>query len=169
MQGPIFTVAFSAVAVTAAQDLFSLLAHTSSRIAICRIEIAQYSDAGDAASELLPILMKTGATVVGSGGSAPTPQNVAAATGSSVAAVTTARANDTTQAGTGTIVTRYAGVWNVQAGFLYAPRWDALTGYDERIRVAAGQRFVLDSPAAPADSLTMNGTIWFQELGLFSG
>lgn len=167
MQGPIFTATFEAVAVAAAQDLFSLLAHSSSRIAICRIEIGQYSDAGDAASELLPIRFRVGATVAGSVGTAPAPQNTKPW---SRVAVTVARANDTTQANTGTIVTKYAGVWNVQAGFLYAPKWDPENlSLDERLHVDAGTRFVLDSPSAPADSLTCNGTIWFQETGLFAG
>lgn len=165
MNGPIYTVQFNAVGVAAAQDLFSLLAHSTSRIAICRIEIGQYSDAGDAASELLSILLQTGATTVGSGGSAPTPANLQPW---SRAAVTTARANDTTQATNGTIVTRYAASWNIQAGFIYAPRFEPLANYDERIKVAAGERFVVSSPGVPADSITTNGTIWFQELGLYA-
>lgn len=166
MQGPIFTAVFEGVAVTAAQDLFSLLTDATSRIALCRVEIGQYSDVGDAASEILPIRFRTGATVAGSVGTAVTPRNTAPW---SRLSTVTVRANDTTQAGTGTIVTRYASVWNVQAGFVYAPKWDARTGYDERIRVDISTRLVIDSPGAPADSLTMSGTVWFQELGLFSG
>ncbi len=157
----IYTVQFSAVAVTAAQDLFALLAATNSRIAICRIEVAQYSDAGDAASELLPIQLIRGATVAGSGGTAPTPVNVKAW---GRTAVTTARVNDTTQASGGSPVIIQSGAWNVQAGFLYAPRYDEHV--DERITVEAGQRFVVSSPGAPADSLTTSGTITFEELGL---
>lgn len=160
----LYTASFAGVAVTAAQDLFALLAHTTSRIAICRVEVMQYSDVGDAASEILAYTFKRGATVAGSGGTAPTPVSVKGHTGAR-AAVTTARVNDTTQAGTGTIVTLAASAFNIQAGLLYAPRY--LEGdVDERITVEAGGRFVVSLDSAPADSLTMSGTILFEELSL---
>ena len=82
------------------------------------------------------------------------------------AAVTVARVNDTTQAGTGTIVTLLASAFNIQAGLLYAPRYGGEDQVDERITVEAGSRFVVSLDSVPADSLTMNGTITFEELGL---
>lgn len=163
MHRNMFTVSFAAVAVSAVQDLFALVAASSSRIAICRIEIGQSSDAGDAAAEMLAYTFKRGATVAGSGGTAPTPVNLKGHTGAK-SAVTTARVNDTTQAGTGTIVTLVANAFNVQAGILYAPRYDEYV--DERITVEQGQRFVVSLDTAPADALTMSGTIVFEEVGL---
>lgn len=165
MQGNLFTAQFSAVAITAVQDLFSLLAGATSRLAICRIEFGQYSDAGDAASELLPVQLIRGATTAGSGGSAPTPINVKAW---GAASVTTARANDTTQAANGSPVVIQSSVFNVQAGYLYAPRYGGGPHEaDERITVAAGQRFVVSLPSAPADSITCSGFIMWEELGVY--
>jgi hypothetical protein len=157
-----YTVSFAGVAVTAAQDFFALVAAATSRIAICRIEVTQYSDAGDAASELLAYSLKRGATTAGSGGTAPTPVSVKGHTGAR-AAVTTARVNDTTQASNGSPVTVHAGAFNIQAGLLYAPKYDE--HIDERITVEAGSRFVVSLDSAPADSLTMSGTILFEEIG----
>lgn len=164
MHRNLYTASFSNVAVTAAQDLFALLAHSSSRIAICRAEVMQVSDVGDAAAEILAYSFKRGATVAGSGGSAPTPVPVKGHTGAR-AAVTVARVNDTTQAGTGTIATVLAGGFHISAGLIYAPKYGAEADVDERITVEAGQRIVLSLDTAPADSLTMYGTILFEELG----
>lgn len=165
MRRNLFTVTFAGVAVTAAQDLFALVAHSTSRLAICRVQVMQYSDVGDAASEILAYTFKRGATVAGSGGTAPTPQLVKGLTGAR-AAVTTARVNDTTQAGTGTIVTVLADAFNIQAGLLYAPKYGSESDIDERFEIEAGTRFVVSLDSAPADSLTMSGTITFEELGL---
>lgn len=165
MHRNIYTVNFAGVGITAAQDLFALLADTNSRIAICRVEVMQYSDVGDAASEILAYTFKRGATVAGSGGSAATPAKVKGHTNAR-AAVTTARVNDTTQANTGTITTVLASAFNIQAGLLYAPRYGSDQDIDERYTVEAGQRFVVSLDSAPADSLTTSGTIWFEELGL---
>lgn len=159
----LYTVSFAAVAVTAAQDLFALLAHASSRIAICRAEVWQTSDFGDAQAEILAYTFKRGATVAGSAGTAATPVNVKAW---GRAAVTTARVNDTVQAGTGTIVTVLAGGFNVAAGLVYAPKFGADNHIDERITVEQGQRLVLSLDGTPADSVTMSGSITFEELGL---
>lgn len=159
----LYTVSFAGVALAAAQDLFALVAHATSRIAICRVEVMQYSDVGDAASEILAYTFKRGATVAGSGGTAPTPIPVKGHTGTR-AAVTTARVNDTTQAGTGTIVTNLAGAFNIQAGLLYAPKYDG--NIDERYTVEAGVRWVVSLDSAPADAVTASGTITFEELGL---
>lgn len=161
----LYTVSFAGVGLTAAQDLFALLAAATSRIAICRVELMQYSDVGDAASEILAYTFKRGATVAGSGGTAPTPIPVKGHIGAR-AAVTTARVNDTTQAGTGTIVTNLASAFNIQAGLLYAPKYGQPDQIDERYTVEAGSRFVVSLDSAPADSITASGTITFEELGL---
>ena len=163
MHRHLYTVNFANVAVTAAQDLFALLAAATSRIAICRIEVMQFSDAGDAAAELLAYTLKRGATTAGSGGTAPTPVNVKAW---GRAAVTAARVNDTTQASNGSPLTLVASAFHISAGLIYAPRFGDDEGVDERITVEAGQRFVVSLDSAPADSLSMSGTITFEEIGL---
>lgn len=165
MHRHLYAVSFAGVAVSAAQDLFALLAHATSRVAICRIEVMQYSDAGDAASEILAYSLKRGATTVGSGGEAGVVVNVKGFTGAR-AAVTTARINDTTQAADGSPATVIAGAFNIQAGLLYAPRYGGRHDLDERIVIEAGQRFVVSLDSAPADELTTSGTIIFEEIGL---
>lgn len=163
MHRHLYTASFAGVAVTAVQDLFALVAHSSSRIAVCRGEVWQTTDVGDAAAENLAYTFKRGATVAGSAGSAPTPVNVK---GWGRAAVTTARANDTVQAGTGTIVTVLASAFSISQGLIYAPKYGSNDDIDERITVEQGQRLVLSLDTAPADSLTMSGFIMWEELGL---
>ena len=63
----IFSASFSAVAVSAAQDVFELVAPSTSRVAIRSISLGQYSDAGDAAAELLSVLIMRGHTTSGPG------------------------------------------------------------------------------------------------------
>jgi hypothetical protein len=76
MNGPIFTATFSAIAVSAAQDVFELITGATSRIEICEVFLGQYSDVGDAAAEMLSVQIVRGHTVVGSGGAAVTPANL---------------------------------------------------------------------------------------------
>jgi multidrug resistance efflux pump len=66
----VYTATFNAVAVTAAQDLFSIVAPSDGRVVIRELRIGQYSDFGDAQAEILPILLIRGYTVAGSVGSA---------------------------------------------------------------------------------------------------
>lgn len=160
MNGPIFTATFSAIAVSAAQDVFQLTAHATSRIEICEIFLGQYSDAGDAAAEMLSVQLVRGHTTTGSGGSAVTPGNFEPW---SRAAVTTVLRNNTTIAADGTAVILHAEAFNVQGGWLYKP---LKTEEDnERPKIEAGG-IVVVRITAPADAVTMNGTIKFREIGL---
>ena len=72
MNGRIYSVVFSAVAVSAAQDLFEITPADDKPVEIVGIELGQSSDAGDAADELLQISIIRGFTTSGSGGTAPT-------------------------------------------------------------------------------------------------
>lgn len=154
-QGMMYTAQFSGVAVTLAQDLFEVVAPADSVVRIHQVEFAQYTDAGDAQEELLSIKFKRGATVSGSGGSSVTPgllQFGFAAAGSTV------EANNTTLANTGTIVTLYSSAWNVRSPFLWLPTPEM------RIHLSPSQRFTVET-TAPADSITLSGTITFEEIG----
>lgn len=154
----IFAAPFSAVAVSAAQDLWELNVHSTTRVRIREIRFGQYSDAGDAAAELLGVTMTRGCTSSGSGGGTITPVNISGHTGGA-SAVSSVERNNTTQASTsGT--TLFADAWNVQAPFLWLP-----SEHDMRFLLEASERFVI-SITAPADALTMNGTLIFEELGL---
>lgn len=160
MNGPIFTATFSAIAVSAAQDVFQLTAHATSRIEICEIFLGQYSDAGDAAAEMLSVQVVRGHTTTGSGGAAVTPGNFEPW---SRAAVTVAARNNTTIAADGTAVVLHSDAFNVQGGWLYKP---LKTDQDnERPKIEAAG-IVVVRITAPADAVTMNGTIKWRELGL---
>ncbi len=45
--GRVYTAAFSAVAISAAQDLFEIVAPPDARVRLLEIDIGQYSDFGD--------------------------------------------------------------------------------------------------------------------------
>jgi len=154
--GRVYTAQFNAVAVTAAQDYFEINAAAGKPVKIHWVEIGQNSDAGDAQAEMLRILLITGFTTSGSGGTTPT----AGKTDEGDAAFSgTVEVNNTTVANTGTTVTRHAGNFNVQQGYTFV--WTPET----RPLINAGGRAVFNMPVAPADSLTMSGTVCFEEFG----
>lgn len=154
----IFTGTFSAVGVSAAQDLFEIVSPATSNVVIREIRVGQYSDFGDAAAEILSVQIIQGFTVAGTGGSTVTPSNVQRHTGAPSAA-STVLANNTTVANTGTNTVMVADSFNIQAGWVYCPP------REERIQLGPSQRLVVRI-TAPADSITTNGTIVFEELGL---
>lgn len=151
-----YSVSFAAVAVTAQQDFFELVAAAGKPLRILGYELSQSSDVGDAAEEGLSVLLKSGSTTSGSGGSTPTPtpNNV-----TDTAAGFTAEANNTTKASAGTIVTHHATNWNVRQALLVM--------YPEKLQpeIAGGRRATLELGTTPADSLTCSGTIWVEEFG----
>lgn len=162
---PIYTATFKAIAVTAAQDLFELVAPSNSRVRIREIIIGQYSDSGDAEAEQLSISLVRGDTVAGSGGSSVTPNNVRGQSGAPTASSTVKR-NNTTIANTSGVDIR-SEVWNVQAPYIYAPDPPRDGEDDERITLALSQRFCVRLNGAPADSITVNATLVFEELGQY--
>jgi len=151
-----YTAQFSAVAVTAAQDLFEITAPADAVVRIHQIEFAQYTDTGDAQEEIFSIKFKRGQTTSGSGGSSVTP---ALLQFGFPAAGSTVEANNTTIASTGTISTLYSSAWNIRSPFLWLPTPEM------RIHLSPSQRFTVENLTAPTDSVTMNGTIVFEELG----
>jgi hypothetical protein len=153
----VFSATFSAVAVSAAQDLFEIVAPADSRIAIREIRIGQYSDFGDAAAEILGLTVIKGFTTSGAAGSTATAVNRQGHTGAA-ASTSTVEINNTTLAQDGTGVTVLADAWNIQTPYLYIP------DVDERIVIPVSGRVVIRI-TAPADSLTMNGTVLFEQLG----
>ena len=153
--GRLYTAQFSAVAVSAAQDLFEIVAPSDAIVKIHNIRLGQTSDVGDAAEEILLIKLNSGATTSGSGGGSYTPVPIElgdAAFGG------TCEINNTTQAAAGTIVTHHAWPWNVRGPFeiIFEP--------ETRPVLSPSRRCVLTIPA-PADALTMMGTITFEEIG----
>lgn len=149
----VFTVSFSGVAVSAAQDLFELLAPAGYRLEIIDVRFGQISDVGDAAAEQLAVNFTRG-KLSGSGGTAPTPVPVNAR---GRIALTTAEVNNTTAGTGGTVV--LSDVFNIAAPYLYRP------GPEERIVVEPGSRIGIGI-TAPADALTMYGTVTFAEVAI---
>lgn len=152
--GHFYTASFTSVAVAAIQDLFQLLASATVPIVIHSIRVGQETDAGDAQAEMLPIqLMRSTVSVNGSGGTSPTP---AKHSQGSLAAVTVAEVNNTTLGETTTII--LPDTFNVQAGWLYLPT------PEERITILPTEAFIVHLSAAPDDSITMSGSITFEEI-----
>lgn len=155
MNGRTYAVTFNAVAVSAAQDLFEITPADDKPCEIVSLSIGQYSDAGDAAAELLSIQIIRGFTASGSGGSSATPTPMGPG---SAAAGFSAEVNNTTVANTGTTTTLLSDAFNVQAGYNYIPPLDA------RPVVGQGNTTLVVRITAPADALTMNGTLVVREL-----
>lgn len=155
--GRFYSVPFSAVAVSAAQDLFEVVASSGKPFILHEVVAGQTSDMGDAASEALQISIKRGVgSTSGSGGSTVTPAKHAT---NDAAAGPTAEINNTSQhaAGGGSLTTIRTETFNIQAGYQYLPT------PEQRITFLAAEACVV-SITAPADALTMSGTLVFEEL-----
>jgi hypothetical protein len=145
-----YSAVFEEVAVTAAQDLFEIVAPADSVVIIHGFEISQSSDTD---SEGLSLLVHRGSTS-GSGGSTPTPapMNVGdAAFGGTV------EANNTSQSTEGTQL--HAAAFNVLSGYAWIPTPET------RPVLSPSGRIIIELQTAPADSLTMSGTVYFEEIG----
>jgi hypothetical protein len=155
-----YTVPFSATAVTAAVDAFEVLAATAKPFILREIVLGQSSDYGDAQAEGLSILIKraTGSYTSGSGGSTVTPTHNT----NTPAAGPTPEVCNTTQAaaGSGTLTTIRAEAFNVQSGYQFLPTPEQAEG---AYLFLAGEACVV-SITAPADSITVSGTLEFEEL-----
>lgn len=148
---------FNGVAVTAQQDFFELTAPSSAVVVIHEIVIAQSSDAGDQQEELLSLLLKRGVGATsGSGGTTPTLAKFETGSGTPGSVV---EANNTTKMTAGTITTLRAAVWNVRSEWLFLPTPEL------RPVLSPSERFTVELATTPADSLTCNGTIVFEEIG----
>lgn len=156
MPGRMYTVAFNAVSVSAAQDVFEITPADDKPCVIHAVYLGQYSDAGDAQDELLGWQIIRGYTTSGSGGSAPTPRPT---NRSDAAAGFTAEVNNTTVATTGTTHTLHSDAFNVRAGLVWIPTPEM------RPTVSQADTTLVVRITAPADAVTLNGTLYVEELG----
>lgn len=155
--GPVFTVPFSASAITSAEtDLFCVTAPANAKVVIREIRFGQYSDFGDAQAEMLSVTLMTGSTA-NSGGATITAQNVQQHSGA-LTAGSSALGPSATVASTASATVRLADTWNVASGWFYKPE------PIERLVLNPSQRLVVRI-SAPNDALTMNGTLVVQEAG----
>jgi hypothetical protein len=143
-----------AIAVTTATDLFHLTATADSAVLIHELDLCQTTDLGDAQEEVLRIGIYIGVTG-GSGGTALTEvkyatQDAAAVTGVALAA------NSSISTG-GTLLGILG--WNIRVPLekVWTP--------ETRIRCDSGEDpIAFRLMAAPADSITISGTLIWEEL-----
>jgi hypothetical protein len=155
--GLVYTAVFNAVAVTAQQDFFELVAPSDAVVKVHRILITQSTEVGDAAEEGLNVLIKRGATTSGSGGGTPpTPQPTEFGF---PAAGSTVEINNTTKASAGTIQTLWAENWNIRTPYEWLPTPEC------QLFLSPSQRLTVELATTPADSITMSGTLVFEEIG----
>lgn len=155
--GMLYVAQFNAVAVTAQQDFFELTVPSDCVTLIHWIELSQTSELSDAQEEQLLLLMKRGVgSTSGSGGSAPTPTKLESGF---AAAGTAVEVNNTTRMTGGTITTFEPSAWNIriEKTWIAPPEW--------RIPMSPSERFTVELATTPADSITMNGFIKFEEIG----
>ncbi len=151
--GRMYSAVFEEVAVSAAQDLFEINAPSDAVVVIHAVIISQSSDAGDSESEQLNVLIHLGSTS-GSGGSTITarPLNLGdAAFGGTI------EANNTSQSTEGTHL--HSECFNIMAGMQIW--WTPET----RLMISPSDRLIIELQTAPADAVTMSGTVYFEAIG----
>lgn len=159
MIGRIYTVVFDNVTVSAAQDLFEISPADDKPIGIVALEldnVGGVADAGDAQEELLRLVVRRGHTTSGSGGSAPTPNPCLP--GASAAGFA-AEVNNTTIAASGTTQDLRPFGWNVRV-----PGRDFWPEETTFWASQANTTIVVRLLTAPADALSMSGTLYVCEL-----
>ena len=156
--GRIYTAQFNGVAATAQQDLFEIIAPSTAIVVIHDLYLGQTTELGDAAEEQLLLLMKSGQTAGGGFGTSPAKVPLLfgdAASGATVAA------NNTTKATAGTIVTHggFPPIWNIRVPFekIWTPECRPI--------LAPSRRWTFELATTPADSITLSGSITWEEIG----
>ena len=152
----VYSIEFDGVAVSAAVDFFEVVPAANKPFVVHAIYLSQSSDVGDAAEEILRVRLISGHTTTGSGGAAATPRPLDVV---DAAAGATAATNNTTIASVGTAINLHSDTFNIRTGWVYIPTPETRP----RISVT-DSRLVIRLMAAPADALTMSGTIYIEEL-----
>jgi hypothetical protein len=150
----------TATAVTTAVDIFEALASTNKPLIVLGFELYNTTDFGDAQEEVLELAMVRGVSTVTSGSGGSTSTVIATDEGTqSLTAPTVETLNTTRMAvGTGTLRTEQKMGWNVRIPLTYF--------FPEILRpeVRPGDRWTLAILAAPADSITIGGTLYLGEM-----
>lgn len=156
--GRMYSVSFENVAVTASSDLFEITPADDKPCIVHALYLANLTDFGDAAEEGLRLKIIRGHATSGSGGSAPTPRPLNPTDG---AAGFASEVNNTTIASAGTAVDIHADGWNIRIPYVWIPTPEMRP----QVTQAAGVSMVVRLMAAPADSVTMSGTLYVEEQG----
>lgn len=147
----LYSLSFTEVAVSAQQDLFQVEALVVPA-KLHAVFLSQTTDVGDAAAESLSIIIRRVtdavtddlATVLLDTGDATQNADVAI--------------NETTELVTGASVV-HAEDWNIAMPFVYLPTPEL------RPNIVIGDVLVVNLNTTPADSITMSGTLYFEEAG----
>ncbi len=151
--GP-FSAPLTPAAITTTADLFHVTVATDNPVTLVAMELYNTTDLGDAQEEVLSIALVRGTTGGGTGGTALTEVNFADGGG---ATATAAVLGLNTTVSTGGTVLAHMG-WNVRVPFLWCPVPELRPTID-----AAQDPVVFRLLAAPADSITIGGAIyWFE-------
>lgn len=154
----VYTIEFEGVVVSAQVDFFEISPADDKPCKLLGIFLSQSSDVGDAAEEILRIRIIRGHTTSGAGGAVPTPAPLESSAGA--AAGFAAETNNTTIASLGTTVNLFSHAFNIRTGLeLWFPQ-GAEPGASQ-----ANTTLVVRLMAAPADALTMSGTLVVEEMG----
>lgn len=147
---------FSAQAVTTATDMFEITPAADRAVIIYGLTLGQTTDLGDAAEEVLMIGVYRDCTA-GSGGTALTEYNYnQAAIGSPTAAV---RVLGTASTG-GTLIDIIP--WNIRVPLLWVPIPEMRVKFSNI--AAEGPTSTFRLIAAPTDSITVSGAIYWAEI-----
>jgi hypothetical protein len=157
--GRVYTVPLQLTAYTAQIDLFDIAPADDKPVILHAIYLGQTTELADAAEEQLGIQIIRGFATVGSGGSSVTATPV---NPSDTAAGATCRTGDTTIAvvGGGSTTHIHADTWNIRTPYqlIWTP--------EMRPQCTQTQtRVVIRLTGAPADSVTIAGTLYFEEQG----
>lgn len=151
----LYTVDLTPTAVTVAADLVELTCADDKVLTVVAANIHQTSDFGDAQDEIISLVWVRGNTTSGSGGSAPTPRPLDPG---DAAASFTAETFNTTAASAGTAVNLPRHGFNVRSG-IERP----LTPEEMPKTSQSAGLLVLRMASAPADSLTIAGSVTVRE------
>lgn len=153
--GRMYVVTFEGISVTVAVDFFEITPADDKPVTIHALYLSQAPDVGDAAEEMLRVKIIRGHTTSGSGGTTATP---AALDPNDTAAGFTAETNNTTIASVGTTADLFADAFNIRAGEPWIPTPECRPKATQ-----ANTTLVVRLMAAPADALTMSGSLFIEE------
>lgn len=154
--GRVYSVNFENVAVSAAQDFFEISPADDKPVRLLGLFLSQSTELGDAAEEMLRVQVLRGHSTSGSGGGAQTPVPIDP---SDTAAGFAAEVNNTTIASAGTALILHSETFNVRSGM--ALFWTPETAPKAN---QGNTTIVVRLLANPADSVTMGGTLYVEEL-----
>lgn len=151
-RGP-FSAPLTPAAITTTADLFHVTVATDAAVTLVAMELYNTTDLGDAQEEVLSIALVRAVTG-GSGGTALTEVNYSNADAGSVTAAVVGL--NTTVSTAGTVLAHMG--WNVRVPFFWCPIPELRPSLD-----ASDDPVVFRLLAAPTDSITIGGTIyWFE-------